>query len=302
MMMRFSKRALIALLAAAIMVSLVGATAYVWYFRITAPVVYSGSLEFWYTDETLDGVWQQIGINQSISRPPVDLTKGVFHVRVLVNNTALRPAGLRVEIEALDTATGEQTDFIGFNVTGIGFDWGSIVWEETLPASSLTNLNIQYVLSSEAPAGYTGFQIAWSVGLFETVEEEQMEFSTVGIGYSSGHTSPAYYVIQDTETWSGVWNQHVQFMVYPAPPPEINFSKYTVIAVFMGEVRTGGYAIRVYDIVDAGASMIVKVEKTEPGPRCIVTQALTQPYHIVQIAKTDKPIFFETTTEITECP
>jgi len=143
-MMRFSKKVLIALLAAAIMVSLVGATAYVWYFRIIAPVAYGGSLEFWYTDETLDGVWQQIGINQSISRPPVDLTKGVFDVKVLVNNTALRPAGLRVEIEAVDTATDEPTNFIGFNVTGIGFDWGSIVWEETISANSLTTLDIQY--------------------------------------------------------------------------------------------------------------------------------------------------------------
>ena len=301
--MKLSKRILIALLAAAVMVSLVGATAYVWYFSLTAPVVYRGSLEFWYTDETLDGMWERIGVDQTSSRPPVDLTKGIFDVKVLVNNTALRPAGLRVEIEAVDTATGELTNFIGFNVTGVGFEWGSMVWEETLPASSLTDLNMQYVLSSEAPVGYTGFRIAWSVGLFETVEEEEeVEFSTVCIGCSSGHISPAYYVIQDTETWTGVWNQHVQFMVFPLPPPVMNFSKYTVIAVFMGEVGTGGYGIEVYDIVDAGSSIIVKVEKTEPGPRCIVTQALTQPYHIVQIAKTDKEVSFETTTRIIECP
>ncbi len=300
--MKLSKRIMIALLAGAIIVSLVGATAYVWYFRITAPVVYGGSVEFWYTDETLGGVWERVGIDQTISRPPVDLTKGVFDVKVRANNTALRPAGLRVEIEALDTATDELTNFIGFNVTGIGFDWGSMAWEETLPANSLTDLNIQYVLSSEAPEGYTGFRIAWSVGLFETVDEEEVEFSTVCIGYSSGHTSPAYYVIQDTETWTGVWNQHVQFMVFPLPPPAVNFSKHTIIAVFMGKVSTGGYGIEVYDMVDVGSSIIVKVEKTEPGPRCIVTQALTQPYHIVRIAKTDKEVSFETTTTIIECP
>jgi len=300
--MKVSKRVVAALLIGAVMVSLVGATAYVWYFRITAPVIYGESLEFWYTDETLNGAWQKIGMDQTISRPAVDLTKGVFNVKVLVNNTALRPAGLRVEIRAVDTATGEATDFIGFNVTGVGFNWASIVWEETLPANSLTSLNIEYVLSSEAPPGYTGFQIAWSVGLFETVEEEKVEFVTVDVGYSSGHTSPAYYVIQDTETWAGVWNQHVQFMLDPMPPPPIDFSTYTIVAVFMGEVSTGGYAIRVYDIVDAGPSIIVKVEKTEPGSGSVVTQALTQPFHMVQIAKADKPVYFETITKIMEYP
>jgi len=300
--MRLSKKVAIVLLACAMMVSLVGAAAYVWYFHITARVFYGESLEFWYTDEALNGKWERIGINQAISRPAVDLTKGVFNVKVLVNNTALRPAGLRVEIRAVDTATGEATDFIGFNVTGVGFKWASIVWEETLPANSLTSLNIEYVLSSKAPAEYTGFQIAWSVGLFETVEKEKVEFVTIDSGYSSGHTSPAYYVIQDTETWAGVWNQHVQFMLDPMPTPPIDFSTYTIVAVFMGEVSTGGYAIRVYDIVDAGPSIIVKVEKTEPGLGCIVTQAFTQPFHMVQIAKTDKPVYFETTTKIIEYP
>jgi len=299
---RLSRKVSIALLAGAIIVSLAGATAYVWYFRITAPVVYGESLEFWYTDEALNGVWQRILIDQTVSRPAVDLTKGVFNVKVLVNNTALRPVGLRVEIKAVDTATDEATNFVGFNVTGVGFNWGSMAWEEVLPADGLTNLDIRYVLNSEAPVGYTGFQIVWSVGLFETVEQEKAEFVTVDIGYHSGHTSSAYYVIQDTETWTGVWNQHSQFLAEPEPAPSIDFSKYTVIAVFMGEMRTGGYSIRVYDIVDAGSSLIVKVEKTEPGPKCIVTQALTQPYHMVQTAKTDKPIFFETITKITECP
>jgi len=301
-MIKLPKRVLIALLAGAVIVSLAGASAYVWYFHITTPVVYGESLEFWYTDEALDGVWQKIAVNQAVSRPAVDLTKGVFKVKVLVNNTAQRPAGLRVEIKAVDTATGEPTRFIGFNITGLGFNWANIVWEETLPANSLTNLDVLYVLSSEAPVGYNGFQIVWSVGVFETVEKEKLEFVTVDIGYHSGHTSPAYYVIQDNETWVGVWNQHTQFMWEPTPPPSIDFSKHTVIAVFYGEVRTGGYAIRVSDITDAGSSIIVTVEKTQPGPKTIVIQAFTQPYHIVQTAKTDKPVSFETITKTLEYP
>ena len=94
----------------------------------------------------------------------------------------------------------------------------------------------------------------------------------------------------------------MQFFVDPLPPPEVDFSVNTVVALFMGEARTGGYALRVYEIVDVGSSIMVKMEKTEPDPRCIVPQMLTQPYHIVQIAKTDKPITFDISTKTIECP
>ncbi|HKZ94207.1 MAG TPA: protease complex subunit PrcB family protein [Candidatus Bathyarchaeia archaeon] len=300
--MRFSRKVVVGLLAGAALVSLVGATAYVWFFRIRTPVVYGESLEFWYSDETLNGAWLRIGVNQTTSRPAVDLTKGVFDVEVLVNNTSLRSAGVKVEIKAVDIATEGTTNFIGFNVTGVGFSWGAINWEQELQADSLNNWEIRYVLSSEAPLGYTGFSIDWTVSRFETVVQEKLEFATIDRGSHSGQINPAYFVIQDTETWIEVWNQHAQFMLDPPPPPSIDFSKHTVIAAFMGEVNTGGYAVNVYDLIDTGSSIVAKIEKTRPGPTCIVTQALTQPYHIVQIAKTDKPIFFDVVTKTIECP
>ena len=300
--MRLSRKWIVLLLSFVAFISLAGAATYVWFFRITTPVLYSDSLQFWYTDETLGGKWIDVGINQTTSRPAVDLTKGVFDVKVLVNNTRLRPAGLRVEIRAVDTATGGVTGFIGFNVTGVGFSWATLSWEEALPAESVTEWDIQYVLSNEAPLGYTGFNIDWTVSRFETVVQEKLDFTTISVGCHSGHTNLAYYVIQDNQAWVELWNQHMQFLVDPLPPPEVDFSMNTVVAVFMGEARTGGYALRVYDIVDTGSSIMVKMEKTEPGPRCIVPQVLTQPYHMVQMAKTDKPVTFDVSTRILECP
>ncbi len=300
--MKVPKKWMVFLLTCAACVSLVGATAYVWFFRITAPVVYGESLEFWYTDETLNGEWLKVGIGQTIPRPAVDLTKGVFDVRVLVNNTGLRFAGLRMEIKAVDTATGGTTGFIGFNVSGVGFNWATLAWEQELPASSLTSWDVQYVLSSEAPLGYTGFIVDWNVSRFETVVQERLDFTTISLGCHSGHTHLAYYVIQDNETWVELWNQHMLFMVYPLPTPDVDFSAHTVVAVFMGEASTSGYALRIYDIVDVGSSIVVKLEKTEPDPKCIVAQVLTQPYHMVQIAKTDKPVTFDVNTKILECP
>ena len=300
--MRVSRKWIILLLACAASISLVGAATYVWFFRITTPVLYGESLQYWYTDETLSGKWIEVGINQATSRPAVDLTKGIFSVKVLVNNTGLRPAGLRVEIKAVDAATGGTTGFIGFNVSGVGFNWATLSWDEVLPAESVTEWDIQYVLSSEAPLGYTGFTIDWIVSRFETVVQERLDFTIIESGSHSGHSSLRYYVIQDAQTWADLWGEHVQFIVEPPPVPEVDFSENMVVAVFMGEASTGGYAIRICDIVDTGSFIVVKVEKTEPGPRCIVPMVLTQPYHIVQMAKTDKPVTFDITTRILECP
>jgi hypothetical protein len=300
--LRVSRRWLIVLLALVTSISLAGAATYSWFLRITTPVLYNDSLQFWYTDETLDGKWIDVGINQTTARPAVDLTKGVFDVKVLVNNTRLRPAGLRVEIKAVDTATSGVTGFIGFNVTGVGFSWATISWEEALPAESVTEWDIRYVLSEEAPLGYTGFSIEWTVSRFETVVQEELGFTTISVGIQSGHTSLGYYVIQDNQTWVDLWNEHMLFLGEPLPPPEVDFSANTVIAVFMGQASTGGYALRIYDVVDIGSSIVVKMERTEPGPTCIVPQVLTQPYHMVQIAKTEKPVTFDLTTRILECP
>ena len=300
--MRVSRKWLIVLVALVVSVSLASAATYEWFLRITTPVRYGDSMQFWYTDETLNGEWIDVGINQTTVRPAVDLTRGVFDVKVLVNNTRLRPSGLRVEIKAVDTATSGVTGFIGFNVTGVDFSWGTISWDEELPAQSVTQWDIRYVLSEEAPLGYTGFSIEWAVSRFETVVQEELGFTTISVGYMSGHTSQANHVIRDSQAWVDLWNQHTLFMVDPSPPPEVDFSENMVVAVFMGEVSTGGYALRIYDVVETESSVVVKMERTEPGPTCIVPQVLTQPYHMIQIAETGKLVTFDVTTRILECP
>lgn len=300
--MRVSRKWLIVLLALVASVALASAATYEWFLRISTPVRYGDAMQFWYTDETLNGQWIDVGINQTTVRPAVDLTKGVFEVKVRVNNSRLRPSGLRVEIKAVDTATSSVSDFIGFNVTLVGFSWGQLSWEEEVAAESVTTWDIQYVLSEEAPVGYTGFSIEWTVNRFETVVQEELGFTTISVGTHSGYLSQANLVIQDSQAWVDLWNQHMLFMVESMPVPEVDFSTNMVVAVFMGEVNTGGYALHIYEVVETGSTVIVKMERTEPGPKCIVPQVLTQPYHMVQIARTEKSVTFDVTTKVLECP
>lgn len=129
----------------------------------------------------------------------------------------------------------------------------------------------------------------------------RLEFQTISKGAWSGHTSHAYYVIQDMEDWWRIWRQHQQIFVPPRPPPEIDFSTATVIAVFMGQCPTTGYSIEVEEIIDTGLTVVVKVEKVYPGKNCVVGEALTYPYHIVKTSKINKQVIFQTFERTVNC-
>ena len=129
----------------------------------------------------------------------------------------------------------------------------------------------------------------------------QMEFQTIEKGYFSMHKSPAYYVIQNEDEWTNVWNSH-DISIPQRSPPEVNFSESTVIAVFMGEFNTGGYGIEIKNILDIDHLVVVKVEKTYPGKGCCVIEAFTHPYHIVKTDKVYKEITFETVEKTIQCP
>ncbi len=131
--------------------------------------------------------------------------------------------------------------------------------------------------------------------------EGQTGFQTISKGYYSGQGEAAYYVIENEDEWTDIWNQHRGIFVPQLPPPEVNFSGTTVIAVFMGEFNTGGYEIEIKEILDVNQYMEVKVEKTYPGKGCAVTLAFSQPYHIVKIEKSDKEITFDTLERTIEC-
>lgn len=131
---------------------------------------------------------------------------------------------------------------------------------------------------------------------------EPIGFQTIRKGYYSGHKNPAYYVIENESQWTNVWNQYQSTFWPKRPPPKINFSRITVIAVFMGEHSVGGHRIEIKEIFDSDGFVVVKVEKSYPGRRCGVTEAFSQPYHIVKMNKINKDVTFETIVKTRECP
>ena len=73
--------------------------------------------------------------------------------------------------------------------------------------------------------------------------------------------------------------------------PQVDFDTYNVVALFMGQKSSGGYSIGIESVKFEGNTATVKIKTTQPKPGENVTMALTQPYCIATVTKTDKVTF-----------
>jgi len=112
-------------------------------------------------------------------------------------------------------------------------------------------------------------------------------------GNHCGYTEPERLVIKKEDLWRGVWGKMHRFLVPRPELPVINFEKEMVIAVFMGERKTGGYEIEIIRITEGEKKLIVEVEEKEPPSDSVQTMALTQPYHLIVIPKSSLPVRFQ---------
>jgi len=117
----------------------------------------------------------------------------------------------------------------------------------------------------------------------------ELNFETIshGTGYPR-YEDHMYLIVENSEHWEDTWFSMVQHSI---PPPEVDFSTHMVVALFLGERSTGGFAVSVEKVIDAGSKIVIKVKEIYPG-RIHVTEALTWPHHIIKMERPHKPIVF----------
>ena len=114
-------------------------------------------------------------------------------------------------------------------------------------------------------------------------------FETIDIGDQSGvgGERPQVFKLDTQAGWEELWSRH-QANVSPAPGvPDVDFSREMVIAAVDQTEPSGGYRFEITGIEEVEGRLVVRVSKTIPGPDCIVTAVITQPFHLVRMAKSD---------------
>ena len=82
--------------------------------------------------------------------------------------------------------------------------------------------------------------------------------------------------------------------------PVVDFNKNSVVAVFIGNRSNGGFMVAIDSITET-KNLTVNLTETTPGSTCIVTDAITRPFTLVKIPKTEAMPVFKTKQIVKEC-
>lgn len=131
--------------------------------------------------------------------------------------------------------------------------------------------------------------------------ESEIQFETIEKKISPNINEKGNYVVKNTAEWSALWNKIYFRAIIKPELPEIDFDKYTVVAVFNGLETSGGHDIEITKVGEKDDVVRVFVKKTSPGSGCATSQSFSNPYHIVGFAKSDKKVQFVEKEEIVNC-
>ena len=112
----------------------------------------------------------------------------------------------------------------------------------------------------------------------------QLKFETIAKNTRSGVREPLQVVVRSPEQWKTLWNKHVAPDPISPPVPAVDFTNNIVAAVFSGEKPTGGYAVEIIAAEKSDGALLIYYREMSPRPGTIVTQVLTQPFHMVTVA------------------
>ena len=124
---------------------------------------------------------------------------------------------------------------------------------------------------------------------------DPLPIRTLVKGAFSGIQEPTQQIIRDKTIWDKTWAKHSANSKTAGKMPEVDFSKEMVIFVTMGRKSTGGYSIQVTKVEPIGEKLRITVSRTAPPAGAMTIQALTAPFQIVAVPKSDlSPEFVET--------
>lgn len=117
-------------------------------------------------------------------------------------------------------------------------------------------------------------------------------------GLDSGTiTARKNYRIKSQDELEELWN-----MVHgTGAPTTIDFTKKEILAAFDGTHVTGGYEVAISSVVEAEGTRTVSIVRTEPGENCMTTEAISSPFQIVVVDKSEVPYAHEEETVVRDC-
>jgi hypothetical protein len=118
--------------------------------------------------------------------------------------------------------------------------------------------------------------------------EGSVPITVVDEGTLSGIDERRQVVVRTAEEWRALWREHAG----GGRPPEVDFDRRTVLAVFAGSRPTAGWSISIRGVTPEGEGVRVAVAESRPAGDQIAAQILTAPFQIVSVPRFTGPAVF----------
>jgi len=109
-------------------------------------------------------------------------------------------------------------------------------------------------------------------------------FTSIAEGqYANQLDTRTNYRIETQEELDTLWTL-IHGTTRPALPV-VDFEKNEVLAVFNGSHASGGYSVKVLEVVDSELLRTVHIEHRSPDESCVTTSVETSPYELIELPK-----------------
>ena len=132
-------------------------------------------------------------------------------------------------------------------------------------------------------------------------DETKLPMEIVMDGTFSAIDDKREVLINNNEQFQSLMNEIYKNLDQIPRTPVVDFTKNSVIAVFIGTRSNGGFMVAIDSITEGSNSISVNITENTPGINCVVTEAITKPFSIVKIPKTDKKPVFKTKQIVKDC-
>jgi len=123
--------------------------------------------------------------------------------------------------------------------------------------------------------------LVWLILMTTSLPAQTQGPRTIEKGDQSNIDSAKQVVVRAEAEWAQLWRQHAP----DRPQPRIDFSKETVIAVFMGSRPNAGFGTAIVSATEGGGALVIRYSETRPSRDVITAQVITFPFHIAAIPK-----------------
>ncbi|MDH5546626.1 MAG: hypothetical protein OEZ43_13610 [Gammaproteobacteria bacterium] len=122
--------------------------------------------------------------------------------------------------------------------------------------------------------------------------DDEVPFYVLSAGGQSAINHQMTMVVDSPMHWEHLWKMHTANSVEEVVAPKVDFDNEVVIAQFLGQVASCGYAVATEEVEDKGSYLKVESRiKTPEGPiYCLVAE---QPYEMITVPRTGMLFSFE---------